>query len=99
MEKVIKNKSQCQYLSLIVKKISKDRLSKKELETYENLKYSIDPSGSLEDELTNAWSMAENNKIADSVNFELTRIGKTKFTLKQLFKRIIPFKYLVKVGS
>jgi hypothetical protein len=85
MEKVTLNKSRSQYLSLIVKKICQDRLNIKEVETYNHLKVSVDPLGTLEKELTHAWNLAEGLYDSDSIYSTLFKKEKKKFSLKNLF--------------
>jgi len=65
MEKVIQRKEQSKYLSLIVKKISKDRLTLRESDNYILLKVKIDPMGHLEEELNEAWKKAEEQNIGE----------------------------------
>jgi len=74
MENLIENKEKAQFLSMVIKKISKDRLSAKELKTYQYLKEKIDPDNKLEHELTAEWRKAENQSIAEKV---LTRNEKS----------------------
>lgn len=67
MENLIENKEKAQFLSLIIKKISKDRLNTKELKSYEFLREKIDPESKLEIELTNEWKKAETQSIGDRI--------------------------------
>jgi len=67
MENLIENKEKAQFLSMVIKKVSKDRLSAKELSTYKNLKEKIDPDNRLELELATEWRKAEAQSIADRV--------------------------------
>lgn len=80
MENIIENKERAQFLSLIIKKISKDRLSAKEVNTYKSLKYKVDPESELELELTNEWKKAESQPIAERV-YEL-QSAKIKDSIK-----------------
>ena len=70
MEKIIQRKEQSQYLSLIVKKIAKDRLNLRESKSYEALKLKVDPYSYLENELTLAWIEAEKMKIEEQNAYE-----------------------------
>lgn len=87
MEKVSNIKIQSQYLNLIVKKTIQDRLSTRELETYCLLKSNVDPLGELEEELTNAWKIAEEQQIHEAINSVLPRLRKKKFSFINLFKK------------
>jgi len=89
MENLIENKEKAQFLSLVIKKISKDRLSSKELKSYEVLKEKIDPTSILELELVNEWKKAESQSIADRVN-EYQKHGSAN-TLKS------PKQYLINI--
>jgi len=94
MEKVIQRKEQSQYLSLIVKKISKDRLTLRELDNYNLLRLKIDPLGHLEEALTEAWSNAEQQGIGESNSSEkVKKSGRSKIfglshNILRLLKRI-----------
>lgn len=84
MEKVSKDKSQSQFLSLVVKKISQDRLSKKEVESYNLLKMKVDPNGKLEDELSTAWKIAEQEyKVYSSCS---AHSQTSKFSVRNIFR-------------
>jgi len=67
MENLIENKERAQYLSLVIKKISKDRLSSKEIQSYMFLKDKVDPESHLELELISEWKKAEEQSIAERV--------------------------------
>ncbi|KEO73793.1 hypothetical protein [Anditalea andensis] len=76
MEKVIDNKSLSQYLSLVVKMISKDRLTTKEKESMDQLKNKVDPDGTLAKELMDSWSKAEAKCIQEAS--ALTKASKSE---------------------
>lgn len=86
MENLIENKERAQFLCLIIKKISKDRLSSKELNSYEYLKLKVDPEQKLELELTREWEKAEAQSIAEKIhNFQSKESGNSIKNPKQYF--------------
>lgn len=81
MENLIENKEKAQFLSLIIKKISKDRLNSKEIKSYESLKFKVDPDSKLEDELTREWEKAEVQSIAERT--ERSSVKASGFSVKR----------------
>jgi len=96
MENLIENKEKAQFLSIVIKKISKDRLSTKEMHTYQYLKDKIDPENRVELELKAEWMRAEAQSIAEkvlvkkekSLGFSLKR---TKNRMISLMGKVIAF--------
>jgi len=79
MENVIENKEMAQFLSLIIKKISNDRLNAKEIDSYKSLQLKVDPDNRLESELTNEWKKAEAQSIAERVQEYHNKISGSSF--------------------
>jgi len=90
-------KSQSQYLNLIVKKILQDKLSNSEIECFNILKKSIDPSGELEFELTHAWRLAEDKRMADYSPSKMQFMERGKFYLKRIFNNVRKKKFFIPV--
>jgi hypothetical protein len=96
MENLIENKEKAQFLSMVIKKISKDRLSAKEMQTYKYLREKIDPENKMELELTAEWKKAEDQSIAEKVlTSKEKNLGfsfkKTKNGLITLMGKVISF--------
>jgi len=70
MENLIENKEKAQFLSMVIKKISKDRLSAKELKSYHYLREKFDPENRLEQELNSEWKIADAQSMAEKVLFQ-----------------------------
>ncbi|KEO73792.1 hypothetical protein [Anditalea andensis] len=65
MGNLIESKDNAQYLRLLIKKISKGRLSAEESKDFADLKNRIDADSHIERELTEEWGKAENYYLSD----------------------------------
>lgn len=78
MEHIYYSEHKSQYISLVIKILTKENLNKNEIADYHILKNIIDPENIIENELTEAWMVAEQENIADKIRFT-TKVIEEKY--------------------
>lgn len=69
MEHIYHGEYKSQYISLVIKLLTQEVLNTNEVADYYILKNKIDPQNIIENELAEAWMVAEQDNIVDKITF------------------------------